>query len=149
LFFMEMKELWERLGKTPITLENLGDAALDENAIKDINQGKISSLKQSIREIEKMIKQREEVSDKIVKETDSLNNKLENLILSPSLQKAEDVVKEKIALRQKQIEISELQLTEKVNCWRDVALLKKELRENQMELNEKETRIEMLNKLLE
>ena len=60
-----------------------------------------------------------------------------------------EFTRERAELRKKQIEISELQLNEKINCWRDVALLKKELRENTKELSEKESRAEMIGKILE
>ena len=60
-----------------------------------------------------------------------------------------DDVREKIALRQKRVELSEVQLNEKVSSWKDVALLKKELREKQRELNEKQGRLDMFGKILE
>ena len=145
---MEMKDLWEKLGKPSIVLENPDKAGFDEESILNFNQGKISSLVQSIEEIEEMIKQRGVVSKKVNDEADKIKLKMENLLLSSALQDS-DSVKEKLTFRQKQMEISEMQLTEIVNCWRDIAQLKKELRENQRELNEKQIRIEMLNKLLE
>lgn len=144
---MEIEEIWEKLGKPSIVLENLS-SELGDSAIKDMNKGKISSLKESIKEIEQMIKQREKVSKELDVNADKIKNQMENLLLSSEL-KDSDSVKEQLAFRQKQVEISELQLNEKVNCWRDIAQLKKELRENQRELNEKQTRVDMLNKLLE
>ena len=59
-----------------------------------------------------------------------------------------DFLVEKNALRNKKIEISELQLNEKINCWKDIALLKKELRENERELTEKESRLKEINELM-
>jgi hypothetical protein len=144
---MEIEEIWEKLGKPSFSLENL-ESGLDDETIKDINKGKISSLKESIKEIEGMIKQREKVSKELNVEADKIKTKMENFLLSSDL-KDSDSVREQLMFRQKQVEISELQLNEMVNCWRDIAQLKKELRENQRELNEKQTRIDMLNKLLE
>jgi len=64
-------------------------------------------------------------------------------------QTQENLLKKKNSLRHKKIEISEMQLNEKVSCWKDVAVLKKELRENERELAEKEERLKTLNKFLE
>ena len=60
-----------------------------------------------------------------------------------------EFARERSELRKKQIDISEIQLNEKVGCWRDIALLKKELREQERELNQKESRTEMLKEILE
>jgi len=40
-------------------------------------------------------------------------------------------------------------MNEKISCWKDVALLKKELREFQGQLLEKENRMDMLKDILE
>lgn len=144
---MDMKDLWEKLGKSPIILENLEDSGLDAKSIQNINSGKIESLVQSIKEIEKMIKEREAVSKDLVGEAEKIKLKMENLLLSTKLEDS-DSVKEQLAFRQKQVEISELQLNERINAWRDIAQLKKELREHEQELNEKKIRVEMLNNLL-
>jgi hypothetical protein len=144
---MEIEEIWEKLGKPSITLENL-KGGIGDDAIKDINKGKISSLKESIKEIESMIVRREKVSKELNEEADKIKMQMENLLLSSDLQDS-DSVREQLAFRQKQVEISELQLNEKINCWRDIAQLKKELRENQRELSEKQMRVDMLNKILE
>ena len=55
---------------------------------------------------------------------------------------------EKNALRNKKVEISELQLNEKINCWKDIAYVKKELRIYEKELSEKESRMKELNDIL-
>jgi len=62
---------------------------------------------------------------------------------------AVDGNRDKVALKQKQVEISELQLNEKINCWQDIAKLKQELRECKKELAGRQGRMEMLGKILE
>jgi len=47
------------------------------------------------------------------------------------------------------MEISELQLNEKINCWKDISQLKKELREYERELQEKNERSEALARIME
>ena len=58
-------------------------------------------------------------------------------------------MKEKNLLRTKKIEISEIQMKEKIDSWKDIALLKRELREQEQELSEKQERIESITKLLD
>ena len=67
---------------------------------------------------------------------------------APAGEDDSEFARERSELRKKKIEISELQLNEKVNCWRDIALLKKEMRESERELNEKKSRSDMLGKIL-
>lgn len=45
--------------------------------------------------------------------------------------------------------MAELQLNEKIDCWKDVALLKKELRVYERELKEKQSRFNSLSKFLD
>ena len=60
-----------------------------------------------------------------------------------------EFARERAELRKKSIEINEMQLQEKVNCWRDIVTLKKDLRESQKELFERESRLETINSILE
>ena len=62
---------------------------------------------------------------------------------SAEFQKAE------VEFRKKIIEADEMKVQEKLNCFRDVALLKKELRELIQEFREKESRASVLGSLLE
>lgn len=113
-----------------------------------IGKEKVDSLKNFIKEIEFLIKQRETLSEKISSDVEKIKTDIENFLLT-TIAKDSEGFKERNGLRQKQIEISELQLNEKVNCWKDVAQLKRELRERQKELNEKEKKLSMFNQILE
>ena len=59
-----------------------------------------------------------------------------------------EFTRERAELRKKQIDISELQLNEKVGCWRDIALLKRELREWGSELSQKTSRADTIRRIL-
>lgn len=115
-----------------------------------VGKAKVDSLKDIILEIEDMIKERESLSKKFVKEGENMKAKIHNFLLenAPKGENDSEFTRERAELRKKQIEISELQLNEKIGCWRDISLLKKELMENTKELNEKESRAEMLGKIL-
>ena len=121
------------------------------NEFNSVGKAKIDSLKDIVLEIETMIKERNILSSKFVKEGENMKVKIHNFLLEnePKGENDSEFTRERAELRKKQIEIAELQLNEKIGCWRDISLLKKELRENTKELNEKESRIEMLGKILE
>ena len=118
--------------------------------INSVGKAKLDSLKDLVTEINDMIKQREVLSKKFIKEGESMKANIHNFLLenTPKGEDDSEFTRERAELRKKQIEISELQLNEKINCWRDIALLKKELREDTKELTEKESRAEMLGKIL-
>ena len=137
---MEFKDIsLEKPRNTSDSLENIGKEKLD-------------SLKESIKEIEELIVSRKKLSKRIFEEVEKEKRALDNFILEVDAKNSVsevDDVREKISLRQKRVELSELQLNEKVSSWKDIALLKKELREKQRELSEKQGRLDLFGKILE
>ena len=120
------------------------------NELDSVGKAKIDSLKDIVTEIEDMIEERNILSSKFIKEGEVMKSNINNFLME-NASKGEDsseFARERAELRKKQIEISELQLNEKIGCWRDISLLKKELRENTKELNEKENRIKMIGEIL-
>jgi hypothetical protein len=109
---------------------------------------RVNSLKASVKEIQFLIKERVALSEIMSREVEKIKTNIENFLLANTSVDS-DSFKERNGLRQKQVEVTELQLNEKVNCWRDVALLKKELRERQKELSEREERMAILGDMLE
>ena len=116
-----------------------------------VGKAKVDSLKERVTEIETMVGERELLSRRFIKEGEKMKTNINNFLLenAPKGEDDSEFTRERSELRKKQIDISELQLNEKVGCWRDIALLKKEMRESLKELNEKESRAEMLGKILE
>lgn len=115
-----------------------------------VGKAKVDSLKELVLEIKGMIEERNKLSDKFIKEGESMKSAINNFLLenAPKGEDDSEFARERSELRKKQIDISELQLNEKIGCWRDISLLKKELRENTKELSEKVNRAEMLEKIL-
>lgn len=122
------------------------------NSVMNLGQDKVNSLKNSIIEIQKLIDERKKLSINFIREGDEIKLEISNFLLdienSPKVIGDKEGVLEKNALRNKKVEISELQIKEKIDCWKDIALLKKELRENEKELTEKESRLNELNEIL-
>lgn len=144
---MDLSEIsFERMKKPVIS----GFSSM--NSLENFGQEKITSLKNSIEEIKNLVEERKKLSDAFIKEGDAIKLEIDNQLLdnehSSKNLMDKDFMIEKNALRNKKVEISELQLNEKINCWKDIALLKKELRQYEKELTEKETRINELNEIL-
>lgn len=110
-----------------------------------LGEDKQDSLKDSVEDINKLISERENLTKDIFKDIDKIKTDINNFILQlgdPSNKE------EQLKLRQKQVEIELLKIQEKVNSFRDIATLKKELRERNMEITEKETRSDILDQIL-
>ena len=118
--------------------------------IDSVGKAKLDSLENNIKELESMIKERNTLSQNFIKEGENMKGNIKTFLIenAPEGEGDSEFARERSELRKKQIDISELQLNEKVNCWRDIALLKKEFRENTKELNEKKSRSDMLGKIL-
>jgi len=105
-----------------------------ENSIENLGQEKVSSLKNAINELKRLIEERKKLSAEFLKEGEEIKLEISNFILenentirNPAQGQNEGLI-EKNSLRNKKVEVSELQLKEKIDCWKDIALLKKELR---------------------
>jgi|SRR3989338_7904101 len=147
-----LKDLKELLkGKTLESAEKPWNN-LDDDSLQEVGKDKIEPLKEAIKEIEALINSRNKLSREVLSEAEAIKMDINNFISNTgSGRRIDDVafLRDQLALKQKQVEVSELQLKEKIDCWKDVTNLKKELRERKKELKERESRIDMLNKILE
>lgn len=122
-----------------------------EEDFQKVGKEKIDSLKEEIKEIEELIKNRERLSREIFREADKVKMEVNNFLASthPTNPMDPQESRDRVTLKQKQVEIAELQLKEKTSCWQDTAQLKKELRERARELTDKKSRLKMLDEILE
>jgi nitrate/TMAO reductase-like tetraheme cytochrome c subunit len=117
-----------------------------------MGESKISALQESIDDINEMIEERENLSERFIEEGEKVKTEINNFLIeneSTTDFEPADLMREKNQLRAKKIELSEIQMKEKVDCWKDIALLKRELREKEQELTEKQDRMNSITKLLE
>lgn len=150
---MELKEISLQSMKKPVI-----SGFYTDNSLEKLGQGRMNSLKKSITEIQKMIIEREKLSENFLREGEDIKLEISNFLIendripkdinSLNQPGQRELLLEKNSLRNKKIEISELQLNEKINCWKDIALLKKEMRQFERELNEKESRMNGINEIL-
>jgi len=134
-------------------LKNLKNQEKPETAVAvgDIGKEKIEALKDSIDELNIMVSNRLKLSNEIIDDGERVKMEISNFLEENKIKNPEDPVEaqERSALRRKKVDICELQMNEKINCWRDIALLKKELRDKEKELSEKESRLNMLSDILD
>jgi hypothetical protein len=121
------------------------------SGFNSMGKAKVDSLKETVEEIEHLIKERTILSNNFLKEGEKMKTNINNFLMenAPKGEDDSEFARERSELRKKQIDISEIQLNEKIGCWRDIALLKKELREQERELNQKESRADMLKGILD
>ena len=123
----------------------------DDDSINSLGKVKIDALRENIVEIEEQLNERTVISSEFEREGGMMKMNIKNFLLenSPKGEDDSEFTRERAELRRKQIEIGEMQLNEKVNCWKDVVLLKKDLREKQKELFERENRMDTINNILD
>ena len=130
-------------------ISNLSNSSIMFNGV---GTEKVKALTQSVSEINEMIGGREDLSEDIFNEGEKLKKELDMIILenkTTPLADKRDIMKENNDLKHKKINLSELQLNERISCWKDIALLKKEKREYERELNEKEARAKLFSGIME
>lgn len=117
-----------------------------DDMIKSMQDNQLKSLKNAIEDLKILVNERERLNGSIFEDIERLKIEINNFILEAG---SEVETKDKLELRKKIIEIEEIKLQEKLNSWRDIALLKKELRERMQDHEDKSTRLKALNEILE
>jgi len=113
--------------------------------LEAMQQDKVNLTKEAVMDIQGQIQLREELHSQILSEADKIKTSLSNLILSTSDMEEQ----EKARIRQKQIELDQFKVKEKIDMWKDIAILKRELRDRLKEFKETESKTQMVSELLE
>jgi uncharacterized protein HemX len=123
----------------------------DERVFDMLQSEKLESLKASIEDIQEAIRMRKQLSkeitdlfNKVIMDTDNFIIKLHEVD-----RRSELIRGEQMKLKNKQMDLESKKIEEQVTCWKDIALLKKELREHLQEFRERETRSTMLDSILD
>lgn len=119
--------------------QELAELREKQNGFSDIlsslNVDKMENIKQVIAEINDLITERTVLSSSLINAYESLLTRI-NGIISRTPQ---ENLKEEIVLHEKAVQVEEAKITEHLNCWRDIAKLKEELREVLREFREQES----------
>ncbi len=117
---------------------------------KDLSGVKIEAIQKNIADIANLIQTRETLKKELFMDIEEskleINSILSKVPIDATTQPA--VTAEHLKLRQKLIDLEERKMQEKLNCWRDIALLKKELREIAREMEEKQSNLGILDNIL-
>ena len=117
-----------------------------EYIFKDLHDNKLGSIKEVIEDIQELIQERKNLRDEIFKDYDKLALKINNFLTA---NQGELKPEEVIELKRKAVDIEESKCNEKLNAWRDVSALKKELREHLREFKEKKDGFNMLENMVD
>lgn len=117
-----------------------------EYIFKDLQDKKLGSIREVIEDIQSLIKERKKLRDEIFQDLENITIKINNF-----LTEKQDELKpeELVAIKKKLVEIEETKAQEKLNSWRDVSALKKELRDHIREFREKRDGIDALESMIE
>ena len=117
-----------------------------EYIFKDMHDNKLGSIKEVIEDIQNLIEERKALRDEIFKDFDKLSLKIDNFLTANQNDlKTEEVIE----LKRKSVDIQEAKANEKLNAWRDISNLKKELREHLREFKEKKDGFNMLENMVD
>jgi hypothetical protein len=122
-----------------------------EKFFKDRQDDRVKLLKESIADINNMLKTREDLHNQMLKNIDEIDIFINNSMPKPAnvtsdaIAANKDIVKE---LLKKKIELEEIKLEENLNFWRDKAALKKELREHMKEFRDMQSKTSMLDNIV-
>ena len=125
----EIKEIKKELKEIENEKKGL-DRLLD-----GLNTEKIENIQQVIDEIHELIKEREKLSSKLINSYEGLLSRMNSTINRIP----QENLKEEILLQEKIVNVEEAKIKEHLDCWRDIALLKRELREVLREFREQES----------
>jgi len=136
-------------------LQNLKKMHLEKNVEKpeskpspsfNLGKSQIESIKGAIDEINAQIENREDLKAMMLRQFDAIKMEINNNMQKIS---AEIDVQQQIMLFNSLIDIEKLKQQEELNAWRDIAQLRKELREHLKEVRELEIKSEELESLLQ
>ena len=142
-------------------LEDLGlEADIDykskdkdvEKFFKERDDDRVKLIEESITDIKEMMVNREVVHKEMLTNLTEvetfINNNMPDLggASTEAIKVRQELYRE---LLKKKIDIQELKIEEKLNFWRDQALLKKELREHMKEFRDMQSKTSMIDQILE
>jgi hypothetical protein len=121
-----------------------GSSSLDaEYIFKSLQDDKVASLKEIVDDIRELLDTRAKLHKEIFADLEKAKLAIGNQLAEPVLTD-EDRTKLRIAL----IEIDQKKADEKLNAFRDISELRKELREHLKEYQDKRKRADLLEKLV-
>lgn len=117
-----------------------------EYIFKDLHDKKLGSIREVIEDIQGLIEERKNLRDEIFHDYDKLALKINNFLAENQGElKADEIIE----LKRKAVDVEEAKAKEKLNAWRDISALKKELREYLREFKEKKEGFDVLENMVD
>lgn len=123
--------------------EDYASTSMD-SLLSDLQDAKIMNIKEVITDIESLIQERKDLQSEVFGDVDKILMNMNNFLTSDAIDKVKEA-----ELREKLLDIESFKLNEKVNAFRDIAALKKELRDRMHEYREQEQNVHMIDNLLQ
>lgn len=117
-----------------------------EYIFKDLQDKRLGSIKDVIDDITQLIDERKKLREEIFNDLDTIALKINNFLTE---KKDELKPEEVVELKQKIVGIEEAKTQEKLNAWRDVSALKKELREHLKDFKDKKEGFKVLESMVD
>lgn len=119
-----------------------------DNLMKGVHEDKVESIEEAIRDIQDFMAKRESLHTELMGNIEEIQTFINNnaMKINQTRMLDSELFKE---LTKKRIEIEEIRLAEKVNRWRDIASLKRELREHLRELRDRQGKMSLLDRIME
>jgi len=123
---------------------------MSTDVLKSIQAEKLASFQGTVDDINVLIQLREQLFSEIMNDLEKIKIEVSNVLAETSNRPRADLetIKERLELRKKLAEVDAMKAEEKLNRWRDIAALRKELREWVKEFTEKEGSTGLLDKIL-
>jgi hypothetical protein len=122
------------------------EGAGNDDFLKSMQDEQLKSIKEAIEDIQILITERDQLHKEMFNHVDRVKMDLNNFLLESS---SSLTLAEKLDIRKTICELEELKIGERLNAWRDIANLKKELRERLRELTERESRADVIDQIME
>lgn len=115
-----------------------------EKVFREMRDSQNLSLQQEINDIDELINKRDVLHKEIFNDLDEVKTILRNQEIDAGVEPS------RLAdIRRKSVDLEELKIQEKLNHWRDIADLKKELRERMKEFRDSQNKTNLLDSLIE
>ena len=109
----------------------------------------VESIKQCIKDIHELIESRRILNRKIIEDLDRAEVEISSYLNKTITVRVTQETREMMMLfKTKAIEIAEAKRKEELECWKDIAKLREELRVYNRELSEKQSRMSILDNIL-
>ncbi len=148
----DYKTLFSSNAPLPASVRNSSFAQLNDHykdssidgLLRELQGGKVMSMQELVDDINTLIQERLALKKEVFSDADRILMGMDNFLNSKNLQPVEEVT-----IKEKLLDIESFKLQEKINAFRDIAALKKELRDRAQELKEKQNNINIIDQLLQ